>query len=88
MRQKEGKMETVNIFGKYKVYIGKGLLQNLQEVVDLKNFSKVVVITDEKIPAKFLSGFEKIIISPGEAFKNIETVQVILKEILRLGCDR
>lgn len=81
-------METVNVFSKYKVYIGSGLLENLQQIIDIKNFSKVVVITDEKIPVEFLGQFERIIVPSGENFKNIETVQKIWTEMLRLGVDR
>lgn len=81
-------MKKVDVFGKYKVYIGSGLLRQISEIVDLEVFSKVIVITDEKIPNKFLDEFEKIIVPSGENFKNIKTVQKIWKEMLSLGCDR
>lgn len=81
-------MEIVNVFDKYKVYIGEGILRKISEVIDLKKFSKVIVITDEKIPAEFLKQFEKIIVPAGENFKNIETLQKIWKEMLKLGVDR
>lgn len=81
-------METVNVFEKYQVYIGEGLLGKIAEIVEIGNFSKVVVITDERIPQAFLSEFEKIIIPSGENNKNIETVQLIWKKMLELGCDR
>lgn len=81
-------METVNVFEKYKVYIGSGILGMISEIVDLNKFSKIVVITDEKIPTKFLDQFEKIIVNSGETFKNIETVQKIWQEMLELKLDR
>lgn len=88
MKQKGEKMKTVNVFSKYKVFIGAGLLNKMQEILDLNDFSKVIVIADEKIPGKFLSQFEKIIISSGEQNKNLETVKKIWQEMLRLGVDR
>lgn len=81
-------MEIVNVFGKYKVYIGEGILEKISEVIDLEEFSKVVVVTDEKIPSEFLNQFEKIIIPLGEQYKNIESVKKIWKRMLELGCDR
>lgn len=81
-------METVSVFGKYQVLIGEGLLGKIAEIVEIGNFSKVVVITDERIPQAFLSEFEKIIIPSGENNKNIKTVQLIWKKMLELGCDR
>lgn len=88
-------METVNILSKYKqsftsynVYIGSGILKDVSEIFNLDNFSKVIVITDKNIPAKYLGQFEKIFIPSGEQFKNIETVELIWKKMLSLGCDR
>ena len=78
-------MQTVDVFGKYKVYIGSGLLEEISEIIDLSVYSKVVVIADEKIPSNLLSQFEKIIISSGESNKNIETVQLIWKKMIKGG---
>lgn len=81
-------METIDVFGKYKVYIGSDLLEKIGEITDLSKFSKVIVITDEKIPEKYLDQFEKIIVPSGESSKNIETVQLIWKKLIQLGADR
>lgn len=81
-------MQTVDVFGKYKVYIGSGLLEKISEIIDLSVYSKVVVIADEKVPSNILNQFEKIIISSGENNKNIETVQLIWKKMFEMGCDR
>lgn len=81
-------MKTVNIFNTYKVYIGSGILKNISDIIDMALYSKVVVITDEKIPSGLLSHLEKIIIPSGENNKNIETVKLIWKKMLELGCDR
>ncbi|HLC87691.1 MAG TPA: 3-dehydroquinate synthase [Patescibacteria group bacterium] len=81
-------METVEVFGQYKVYIDSGVLKNLDKIVDLTKFSKVVVITDEKIPNNHLGQFERIIVPSGEGYKNIETVRIIWKKLLDLRADR
>lgn len=81
-------METVKVFDEYEVYIGSGILKDISRIVKLNKFSKVVVITDEKVPSNFLNSFEKIIVPGDESSKNIETIQYIWKELLRLGCDR
>lgn len=81
-------METVNILGKYQVYIGQDLLRKIEEIIDISKFSKVVVITDTKIPKNYLNKFEKIIVPSGESHKNIETIQSIWKKMLDLKCDR
>jgi 3-dehydroquinate synthase len=82
------KMEIVNIFNKYKVYIGANLLDSLEDILDLKIYSKIIVLTDDKIPAHFLGNFEKISISSGEENKTIETVKEIWEQLLKLGADR
>lgn len=81
-------MKTVDVFNEYKVYIGSGILNSLEEIIDLKKFSKVIVITDDKIPPHFLKDFEKIAVSSGEENKTIETVKETWEQLLKLGADR
>lgn len=81
-------MEIVDVFGKYKVYIGLGILETISDIVDMNNFSKVIVVADEKVPFAILSQYEKIIIPSGEQNKTIETVENIWKKLLELGADR
>lgn len=85
---KEAKMETVNVLGKYQVYIGQGLLGEIEEIIDTGKFSKVVIIADEKISKNYLNKFEKITVPSGENNKTIETVQKIWEKMLDLKCDR
>lgn len=80
-------METVDVF-KYKVYVGSGLLNKLEGIIDIKQYSKVIVVTDDKIPGHLLENFEKISISSGEENKTIETVKEIWEQLLKLGADR
>lgn len=81
-------MRTVNVLGKYKVYIGSGLTGSIFELLQVKNYSKVIVITDANLPEKYLNNFEKIIVPSGEANKSIGTAQIIWRELLRLKTDR
>lgn len=81
-------MEIVDIFNKYKVFIGANLLNSLEDILDLKIYSKIIVITDDKIPSHFLENFEKISISSGEENKTIETVKEIWEQLIKLGADR
>lgn len=81
-------MEIVDIFNKYKVFIGSNLLDSLEDILDLKIYSKIIVITDDKIPSNFLGNFEKISISSGEENKTIETVKEIWEQLLKLKADR
>lgn len=80
-------MEVVDIF-KYKIFIGENILNDLSEIIDLKNYSKVIVIADSKVPKDILSDYERIVIPSGEENKNIETVQTIWKELLERKADR
>lgn len=81
-------METVNVLSKYDVYIGSGILKNVSGIIDLKKFSKIVVIVDENVPLKYLDEFEKIVVPSGEQSKNIDTVKIIWEKMLEFGCDR
>lgn len=81
-------MTIVDVFGKYKVYIGQNLLNNLAQIFDARMFSKIIVITDKNIPPHFLAQYEKIIVPAGELNKNIEVVQIIWKKLLGFKADR
>lgn len=80
-------MEVVDVF-KYKVFIGQNLLQDLNSIINIRAFSKVIVVTDEKIPSEILNQYQKIIVPSGENNKNIEKIQVIWRKLLKLKADR
>lgn len=53
--------------------------------------TRCVIITDSIIDTiynKEIAGFKKIIIKPGEKFKNLETAYYIYEKMLELGIDR
>ncbi len=79
-----------------KTFIGKNLLEKIDQLFDFSQFSKIAVLTDENIPKSLVNKIEKslkrelikIIISPGENKKNIETVKKIWEEMFKNGFDR
>lgn len=82
------KMEIIEILNTYKVFIGNGIIKDLDKLVDLQKYSKVLVIVDENIPSNILNQYEKMIISSGEQNKSIETIQMMWSKLLELRCDR
>ncbi|HSW96736.1 MAG TPA: 3-dehydroquinate synthase [Candidatus Saccharimonadales bacterium] len=80
----------------YTVYVGENILRQIPELLHVQNYSKVVIITDEylektwleKLTYSFTINPEIIVIKPGEEVKNIETVQALWKQMLKIGCDR
>src|SRR3989344_4007689 len=86
--------EKVEILGKYFVYIGKDLISNLAQIVELVKCSKIFLITDDTLESIFAEDFakinnlQKIIISSGEKAKNIDSLQEIWKQLLEKGADR
>jgi len=78
-----------------KIIIGKNLLEKLDQLIDIKMFSKVVILTDKNVAKHWLMiikrSFNKavvIIIKPGEKEKNIKTVENIWKEMFKNRMDR
>ncbi len=79
-----------------KIHIGKNLLSKIGELFDFSKFSKIAILTDDNIPKQFIDEVEKsleisltkIIISPGESEKNIETVKIIWEKMFENGLDR
>ncbi|MBI2085740.1 3-dehydroquinate synthase [Candidatus Daviesbacteria bacterium] len=86
----------VTVLGSYNVYIGSGIISNLPDLINSKNYSNIALITDNVVEKYCLKDIEKalpknffkIIIGAGEQFKNIETVQDIWQKLLLNGCDR
>ncbi|HET9058032.1 MAG TPA: 3-dehydroquinate synthase [Chitinophagaceae bacterium] len=60
----------------------------LENLVDKNN---AVLILDENVNGCYknkLEGWKKIVVPPGEAFKNQQTVDTIIEQLIRLGADR
>lgn len=88
--------EKITILGSYDVYIGPGILTKLSRLVNLKNYSNIVIITDKSVKNHWLKEIEKvlpgklvkIVLQPGEQSKDIQTVQKIWHKFFLSGCDR
>ena len=79
----------------YDILIGKNAIQNLQEFLSKKNYSKVFVITDENVAKHHLASLEAeisnaeiIITKSGEQTKSFLFLEKICEEILAKGIDR
>jgi 3-dehydroquinate synthase len=94
-------MKTITIAPKqqkntYTITIGTDILAEIQNIFSLKNYSKIIILTDTNLEKFWLSTLsralpkdhETIIINPGEKEKNITTVQTIWKQLFSFGCDR
>ncbi|MDA0986694.1 MAG: 3-dehydroquinate synthase [Bacteroidetes bacterium] len=87
---------TKLIKGKYPIYIGKGILKNLNSHFPTKKFSQVAVLTDTNVEKYWLSTlisfsnnrFKSIIIPAGEKSKNIFELEYIWKKMFEFGFDR
>lgn len=80
----------------YNIIIGSHLLQKLESIVDLKEYSHIAIITDtnvakyhlETLRSHFKQPVKTIIIPPGEKEKTIHSVEIIWKELAEAGFDR
>jgi 3-dehydroquinate synthase len=79
----------------YQILIGKSALSRLPNFLDQKNYSKIIVITDDVVAKIYQKEFlsivpsaDFIIIKHGESAKSFENLQKICEEILQKNIDR
>ena len=80
----------------YDIVIGNDLIKNLQKYIKFSEYTKVVLITDDNVWRSWQQVIETalplntphIILPPGEQAKNIDSLQIIWKKLLDIGCDR
>lgn len=77
----------------YDVIVGKGLLQNAQDYLNLNR--KVLVVTDSGVPEEYsnlicgkCATFKKITVEQGEGAKSFETLQKVLEAMCEFNMDR
>lgn len=77
----------------YNIIIGKSLIANADKFFNLKR--KVLIVTDDNIPKKFLQKVKKCIVSPhifilkhGEKNKNYSNYLKIINELIKYNFDR
>ena len=79
-----------------KINIGNNLLVKIEKIINLEQFSKIIILTDLNVAKHWLTIVKKsikrqtseIIINPGESEKNIETVKKIWKKMFEFDLDR
>src|SRR5574341_93421 len=96
-------METIKVdlgSRSYPIFVGTAALAQLGEIVKLyKIGERCVLITNVTVDRYYseplLAGFkaaklhaDKITVADGERYKNLKTLESILGDMLRLGCDR
>ena len=89
-------MNLVRVLSTYDVIVGTDLISNLADLIRIKDYSKIFIITDQKLDKLWLNKSqrlilfkaEKIVVGVGEKTKTIETVKKIWKDLLIKGCDR
>lgn len=81
---------------KYPIFIGRGIFGNITKLFNLEAYSKIIIVTDtsvKKVLGKTILNFLPdntfiIEIPSGEKAKTIESVEIIWRELLRIGSDR
>ena len=80
----------------YNIYVEKNSLLNINDYLDLKKFSNILILTDENIIKygwlnklkKYLNVDNYISIEPGEINKSIDSILKIWKEMNKFNMDR
>lgn len=96
MKKINVKIDSDNKQKNYGVFIGSGILKDIGSLINLKEYTKALIVTDENINSGFLMNLRKLIptendvlvLKPGESHKSLESIQKIWKKLLDFGCDR
>lgn len=80
----------------YPIIIGQNLLEKIASLIDLHQYSRIVVIADNivgrlyamKLQSSLPQNHIVIGTKPGEKEKNLENVQYFWQELAAFGCDR
>lgn len=79
----------------YEILIGSGVINNLPEFLNKRNYSRIIVISDKNVANfhlqklnKVISNFENIILDAGEQTKSFAILEQVCEEILAKGIDR
>jgi 3-dehydroquinate synthase len=80
----------------YNIIIGSHVIKNVSEYINFEHYSRVGILTDEKVAPLWLDNLVKsipikvseIVIGQGEEVKNIDNVRHVWEELLTLGFDR
>lgn len=89
-------MDKIRVLNSYDVIVGTGVISKLTEIVDLRKYSKIFLITTptvekylaQKISDAIPESVEKIVEEVQEPEKNIDTVKKIWEQLRAKNCDR
>ena len=75
---------------KYPIFIGHALIGKISQLIDLKIYSQVLIVSDQNTGKLFDLGIEASHISlpSGENHKNFHSVEMILKKLYAIKADR
>jgi len=78
----------------YDIHIGCGLINQLSEIINLKSYTKIAVLTDSNLESLWLKDLTEafschtITIKPGEAQKSVSALEAIWRELSEQRFDR
>lgn len=77
---------------KYPIFIGRSLIGKISKLVDLNNYSQILIVSDENVGKLYLNDFKfkasHIFLPSGEKYKNFESVELILNKLIEIKADR
>ena len=79
---------------KYNIYIERGIIKNVKDLIDLKG-GRALIVTDDGVPRNYpesvsasLGGAHVFTVPQGESNKNLDSFRSVCEELLRLGFTR
>lgn len=97
-------IETVKVYTiihthSYRIYVGKHVYEEIGEVLDMDQYSQIIILTDTQIAPfyleetvhklrKFNKNISSFKIEPGEQHKTLETVSLIYKFLIKQQADK
>jgi 3-dehydroquinate synthase len=91
-----GQIQKFTIAIMKKVIIGNNILHKLADLIDVKKYSRIIILTDDRVAKFWLPIVKKslgtesvdIVIHPGEKEKSLRTTTLIWKRLITNHCDR
>lgn len=80
----------------YPIFIGIGLLEQINQLLDISTYSKTLIVTDKNIPSSLVKKLQAaisipnsiVVLESGERNKNLDNVKKIIGALSDFGGDR